>query len=69
VRIDNLVNVYSYADSSPVIIVYSAIAVGGELCIDDDCLAARVFDRHVIPWDARAFRSTRAALEDYFNAQ
>jgi 8-oxo-dGTP diphosphatase len=69
VRIDNLVNVYSYADSSPVIIVYSAIAVGGELCIDDECLEARLFDRHEIPWDALAFRSTRQALEDYFNAQ
>lgn len=69
VRIDSLVNVYSYADGSPVIIVYSATAVGGELCIDDECLEARLFDRHEIPWDALAFRSTREALEDYFNAQ
>jgi 8-oxo-dGTP diphosphatase len=69
VRIDNLVNVYSYAGGSPVIIVYSATALGGELCIDDECLEAGLFDRHEIPWDALAFRSTREALEDYFKAQ
>ncbi|MCA1650046.1 MAG: NUDIX hydrolase, partial [Acidobacteria bacterium] len=64
-----LVNVYSYPGDSPIIIVYSATVVGGELCFDDECLEARLFGRDEIPWDALAFRSTREALEEYYKAQ
>ena len=67
VRIDGLVNIYSYAGTTPIIIVYSGTAIGGELCTDDECLEARLFGAQEIPWDALAFRSTRDALIDYYS--
>ena len=66
VRIDRLVNIYSYGGHSPIIIVYAASVLGGELCGDDECLEARLFAPEEIPWDALAFRSTTDALRDYF---
>jgi ADP-ribose pyrophosphatase YjhB (NUDIX family) len=66
VRIDRLVNIYSYGGSSPIIIVYAATSIGGDLCTDEECLEAKLFTTSDIPWDALAFRSTRQALEDYF---
>ena len=66
VRIDGLLNVYSYGGSSPIIVVYTATALSGELCGDDECLEARLFGREDIPWDALAFRSTTEALREYF---
>jgi ADP-ribose pyrophosphatase YjhB (NUDIX family) len=66
VVIGDLVNIYSYPGSAPIIIVYTATVAGGELCGDDECLEARLFAREEIPWDTLAFRSTREALEDYF---
>jgi len=66
IRIDRLVNVYSYPGAAPVIIVYAATALGGHLCSDDECLEARVFTREAIPWDELAFRSTSEALGDYY---
>jgi ADP-ribose pyrophosphatase YjhB (NUDIX family) len=65
VRIDRLLNVYSYGGTAPIIIVYAATILGGELCTDEECLEARLFGRDEIPWDALAFRSTREGLEDY----
>ena len=65
VRIDGLVNVYSYAGRAPVIIVYAATATGGSLCIDDECLEAAEFEPEDIPWNDLAFRSTRDGLRDY----
>jgi ADP-ribose pyrophosphatase YjhB (NUDIX family) len=66
IRIDELVNVYSYGGMSPIVIVYAATMVGGELCTDEECLEARLFTPAEIPWDALAFRSTREGLEQYF---
>jgi 8-oxo-dGTP diphosphatase len=66
IRIDSLLNVYSYGGRSPIIVVYSATVTGGDLCADDECLEARVFLRDEIPWDALAFRSTGEALREYF---
>jgi ADP-ribose pyrophosphatase YjhB (NUDIX family) len=65
VRVDGLVNIYSYAGTTPIIIVYRATMVGGDLCTDDECLEARLFPPDEIPWDQLAFRSTRDALTDY----
>jgi ADP-ribose pyrophosphatase YjhB (NUDIX family) len=65
VRIDGLVNIYSYAGRAPVIIVYAATAVGGSLCADDECLETAEFDKVSIPWDNLAFRSTQEGLRDY----
>ena len=67
VRLDALVNIYSYAGRAPVIVVYAATAIGGELCSDDECLETAVFDRNAIPWDELAFRSTQEGLRDYLN--
>ena len=69
VRIDRLLNVYSYGGRSPIIIVYAATAIGGELCADDECLEARVFGHEEIPWDELAFRSTAEALRAYFQSK
>jgi len=66
VRLDGLVNIYSYAGRAPVIVVYAASVVGGTLCTDDECLESAVFDRGDIPWNDLAFRSTSEGLRDYF---
>lgn len=66
IRIDRLLNIYSYPGPSPIIIVYAATAVGGELCNDEECLEAGIFGAAEIPWDRLAFRSTTDALRDYF---
>lgn len=68
VRIDHLLNVYSYGGRSPIIVVYAATSLGGELCGDDECLEARLFHPDEIPWDSLAFRSTAEALRDYFES-
>jgi 8-oxo-dGTP diphosphatase len=65
VRLDGLINVYSYPGRAPVIIVYAATAVGGQLSADDECLEAAEMTATEIPWDDLAFRSTRDALRDY----
>ena len=65
VRLDGLVNVYSYAGRAPVIVVYAATAIGGTLQIDDESLESALVERADIPWTELAFRSTHAALQDY----
>jgi ADP-ribose pyrophosphatase YjhB (NUDIX family) len=65
IRIERLLNVYSYAEHAPVIIVYTATMTGGCLACDDEGLEARMFDAAEIPWDELAFRSTRDALREY----
>ena len=67
VRLDGLVNIYSYPGRAPVIVVYAATAVGGELCHDDECLETAVFDAKAIPWHHLAFRSTEEGLRDYLD--
>lgn len=65
IRLERLVNVYSYKGRAPIIIVYAATVIGGELCNDDECLEARFFRPDEIPWAALAFRSTGEALREY----
>jgi 8-oxo-dGTP diphosphatase len=65
VRLDSLVNIYSYAGRAPVIVVYAATAVGGTLCGDEECLEAAEFTSESIPWQELAFRSTHDGLRDY----
>jgi ADP-ribose pyrophosphatase YjhB (NUDIX family) len=69
IRLDGLVNIYSYSGRSPIIIVYAATATGGELCTDEECLESRIFAPADLPWDALAFRSTSEALRDYLNGR
>jgi ADP-ribose pyrophosphatase YjhB (NUDIX family) len=66
IRLDGLINLYSYAGRTPIIVVYAATIVGGQLCADDECLEARLFEAGAIPWTELAFRSTTEALQDYF---
>jgi len=68
IHLEELVNIYSYAGRTPIIVVYAATVIGGELCTDDECLEARLFDEAEIPWDSLAFRSTSEALRDYFKS-
>ena len=65
VELERLVNIYSYAHRSLIVIVYAARAVGGELCTDEECLEARLFTPDEIPWESLAFHSTTQALRDY----
>ena len=65
VRLDGLINVYSYAGRAPVIVVYAASAIGGDLHAADECLDATEVDTDAIPWGNLAFRSTHDALRDY----
>jgi 8-oxo-dGTP diphosphatase len=67
VRLDALVNVYSYPGRAPVIVVYAATAVGGALCVDDESLETGEFNASDIPWTELAFRSTQEGLRDYLN--
>jgi ADP-ribose pyrophosphatase YjhB (NUDIX family) len=65
VRIDRLINIYSYAGRTPIVVVYAATRLSGELACDDEGLEAKAFEPPSIPWDELAFRSTREALRDY----
>jgi ADP-ribose pyrophosphatase YjhB (NUDIX family) len=65
IRLDRLVNVYSYTGRVPVIIVYAATMIGGCLGCDDESLEARFFTPDAIPWDELAFRSTDEALREF----
>jgi mutator protein MutT len=64
VRLDYLLNVYSYPQA-PVIIVYVATMTGGTVACDDEGIEAQFFAVDAIPWDELAFRSTREALAEY----
>jgi 8-oxo-dGTP diphosphatase len=65
VAIDRLIDVYSYAGRTPIIVVYAATYLSGELVVDDEGLEAHAFAPADIPWDELAFRSTRDALRAY----
>ena len=68
VRLERLINVYSYPGRAPVVIVYAASIVGGTLMVDDEGLEARFFRAEEIPWDDLAFPSTHDALREYLGA-
>jgi ADP-ribose pyrophosphatase YjhB (NUDIX family) len=65
VRLEGLVNIYSYAERTPIIVVYAATVTGGALAVDEESLEARIFRPEDIPWAELAFRSTEEALRDY----
>jgi ADP-ribose pyrophosphatase YjhB (NUDIX family) len=69
IDLERLVNIYSYVGRTPIIVVYAATIAGGSLCADDECLEARTFAPHEIPWDELAFRSTNDALREYFESR
>lgn len=63
VALDELVGVYSAADSIVVVVVYRAHVVGGTLGICSEVQDARWFDFDAIPWNELAFPSSVQALE------
>ena len=69
VRLDGLLNIYSYGPRSLIVIVYAATAIGGELCADEECLEAALFTPAEIPWDRLAFHSTRRALREFLDGR
>ena len=64
IRLDELINVYSYPGKAPVIIVYAATMLGGCLACDDEGLEARFFAPDEIPWNELAFQSTQDGLRE-----
>ena len=69
VRLDGLVNIYSYPGRTPVVVVYAATATGGGLAHDDEGLETRAFHEDEVPWHALAFPSTIDALRDYYEGR
>src|SRR5471032_2908392 len=67
VRLDGLVNIYSYPGRAPVIVVYAATAIGGTLTTDEESTESAEFDTASIPWEDLAFRSTHEGLRDYLD--
>lgn len=65
VEIASLLNVYSYARSPNIIVVYAAQVIGGELRAADESVEAKTFEPSEIPWQDLAFESTKDALGDY----
>jgi ADP-ribose pyrophosphatase YjhB (NUDIX family) len=65
VRLNSLLNVYSYPRSPNVIVVYTAEVIGGVLEAADESVEARIFSPDDVPWHDLAFDSTKDALNDY----
>ncbi len=65
IRVNRLLNVYSYRGRQTVVLAYLTEYVSGELAAGDESLEARVFAPAEIPWDQIAFTSTRDALREY----
>ncbi|MEA3470863.1 MAG: NUDIX hydrolase [Thermodesulfobacteriota bacterium] len=65
VEIGSLIGVYSYPETSVVIIVYEAEAKEGLPRAADEALAVDLFRPFEIPWDDIAFSSTVDAIKDY----
>ena len=65
VRVQRLLNIYSFRDSPTVVAAYIMEYLDGELSAGDETLEARVFPWGEIPWEEIAFRSTKAALAEY----
>lgn len=67
IELERLVNIYSYAHRSLIVLVYAGRMVGGELCTDEECLEARLFTPAELPWNELAFDSTTRGLRDYLS--
>jgi ADP-ribose pyrophosphatase YjhB (NUDIX family) len=65
ISLGRLINIYSYTGRTPVIVVYAATILSGQLVCDEEGLEARLFDPHEIPWDELAFHSTHEALREF----
>jgi mutator protein MutT len=66
VRVQRLLNVYSYPGHPVVVVVYVGEILSGVPSVGDEALEVRGFARDEVPWEQLAFPSTRAALREYF---
>ena len=66
VRVDRLLGVYSYKDSSTVVVAYLTEYLEGQMAAGEEVLDIGVFSDREIPWDKIAFRSTKSTLNEYF---
>jgi ADP-ribose pyrophosphatase YjhB (NUDIX family) len=67
VRIDGLLNVYSYTNVGIALVVYRATVTGGVAATTPESQEVRPFRIEDIPWEELAFTSTRDAMRDYVN--
>jgi ADP-ribose pyrophosphatase YjhB (NUDIX family) len=65
VRLDGLLNVYSYTNVGIVLVAYRGSVVGGKAALSPESREIRAFLPKDIPWEELAFSSTRDALRDY----
>lgn len=65
VRVSRLLNVYSYAGHTTVVVAYVTEVLGGTLGPGDETLEVGIFRPQDIPWERLAFSSSRDALADY----
>ena len=65
VRLDSLLNIYSYETAPIVLVVYNATVIGGIAGVTPESQEVRAFQLDEIPWADLAFPSTRDALTDY----
>jgi ADP-ribose pyrophosphatase YjhB (NUDIX family) len=65
VRINSLLNVYSYPGHTVIIAAYLAEVLAGSPNACDETLEVGLFSYEEIPWPELAFPSTRDALKDY----
>lgn len=66
VRVQRLLNVYSYPGHPVVVVVYVGDIVSGVPSVGDEAIDVRLFGYDEIPWSELAFPSTRQALREYF---
>ncbi len=65
VRLDGMLNVYSYANVGIVLVVFRATVTGGVAGCTPESKEVRSFALEDIPWTQLAFPSTRDALQEY----
>jgi ADP-ribose pyrophosphatase YjhB (NUDIX family) len=69
VRLDGLLNIYSYENARIVLVVYRAAVIGGIAGVTPESQEVRAFPLNAIPWAELAFPSTRDALADYLQQE
>jgi ADP-ribose pyrophosphatase YjhB (NUDIX family)/ribosomal protein S27AE len=69
VRLDGLLNVYSYKNVRIVLVVYRATVIGGIASVTPESQEIRAFHLDAIPWSDLAFPSTSEALADYLRLE
>jgi 8-oxo-dGTP diphosphatase len=65
IRLDRLLNIYSYNDAAVVLVVYAATVIGGRAQTTPESQEVKDFEVEKIPWGDLAFPSTAEALTEY----